>query len=197
MKIYESEQGTEQWLLDRSAHFSASPALDLFAAPSTAKYQNLINNVVFEKLTGKIIPTYINDAMRTGTEREPIAREKFSLDNFIKVVEVGFIESSEFVGMSSDGLIGEDGLIEIKCPSHTMQISYLINRKVPKQYLYQMQFQMMVSGRCYCYFYSYHPDLPAFQVKVTRDDIIITDIRLELDKAIKLVKERLNKLERK
>ncbi len=195
MKIYEDLiQGTPEWLEVRRGKFTASKALDLFSKPSTACYQDLINNIVYERLTNKIIPTHKTEWMQRGNDLEPQARMEFEFDNNIQVFEAGFIESDEFVGMSPDGLIGDDTLLEIKCPKHTTQIGYLANKKVPKVYNYQMQFQMMVSDRDYCYFYSYHPDLPAFQVKVGRDESIIESIDLEINKAIKLVKERLKNI---
>ena len=187
MKIFEAEQGTTEWLENRVGYFSASKAIELFSTPSSATYNKLINEVAFGRLTGTIPPSYKSEIMRRGNDLEPEARQAFEVETFLKVKEVGFCTMSEFVGMSPDGLIGEDGLLEIKCPIHTTQIGYLYSKKVPKNYLYQMQFQMMVSARDYCWFYSYYPDFKSFKVRIERDEKIINEIKLKLEEAIEKV----------
>ena len=104
MKVYdELEQGSEEWLRVRLGKFTASKALDLFSKPSTDTYQNLINNKVYELHTNKIVPMKVTEWMERGTELEPQARMEFEFDKRNKglvVKECGFIEQSEFIGMS-------------------------------------------------------------------------------------------------
>jgi len=197
MKIYEDIiQGTDEWKRLKLGKFSASKADDLYSAASTAKYQNVINEVVAGKVFEVIQDSYQSSDMIWGTENEPFARKKYQLMTFYKVAEVGFVELNDFVGMSPDGLIGDDGLIEIKCPKLTTHISYLISGKVPQNYYRQMQFQMMVSGRKWCDFFSYYPDdnIKPFLQRVERNESDIKELNEKLTKAIELAKQRINLL---
>ncbi len=190
-------QGSKEWHDVRCGKFGASKCTDLFSAPSTSKYQNLINNVVYERLTNKTVPNYKSEAMQRGNDLESEARQEFEFLSGHKVEEVGYVERDEFVGMSPDGLIGEDTLIEIKCPNHTTQISYLVKGSVPKQYYYQIQFQLMVSEREGCWFFSYHPNLPEVMMVVKRDDVLIDEIEKKLAIANKQVNEAITKIKGK
>jgi putative phage-type endonuclease len=184
-------QGSEEWLQVRAGKFTGSKASDLFAGKTTATYQNLINKIVSEKVIGKTAESgYKSEAMQRGSNLESEARENFELNTFVKVGQVGFIELSENIGISPDGLIDDEGLLEIKCPITTTQISYLVTKKIPKDYFLQMQFQMMVTGRKYCFFHSYHPELSPLTIKVERDEKVIEEIKAELITAIQTVNER-------
>ena len=197
MKIYEKlEQGSPEWLEVRLGKFTASKCKELLSTKTSAGYQNLINEVVAGQLFKVAQESYSNAAMEWGNTYEPKAREQYELDTFDDVREVGFIELNEFVGMSPDGLINEDGLVEIKCPQLTTQVSYLISNKVPAQYMKQIQFQLYVSDRKWCDFFSFYPDgrVKNLLIRVERDEIMIDKIKEALDIAIETAKERISKL---
>ena len=158
MKLYyDVIQGTDEWNALRLGKFTASCFSDLFAKDTTIAYQGLINKVVYERLTGEIPESYSNDYMARGSELEAQARQAYELETFNKIKEVGFIEISEWVGCSPDGLIGKDGLVEIKCPKWSTLIDYHLSGKIPSNYMYQMQGQLYVSERQWCDFYVWHP----------------------------------------
>ena len=194
MTIYTSEQGSVEWKKEKAGHFSASKANDLMMKPSTAGYQNLIYQVAYERITGEPVETYQNQVMRDGIENEPIARESYELETYNKVHQVGFMEINSWIGASLDGLIDDDGGIEIKCPQWNTQLSYLEYQEVPKNYYNQIQFQLYVSGRKWIDFYSWHPKLKSFLKRVERDEERINEIREALFKAIKDVEQIINKL---
>jgi len=180
MKLHNVEQGTPEWQQVRCGKFTASNFAKLFMAASTKGYQDYINNVVFERLTGKQAETYTNEWMLRGSELEAEARISYETRTFNIVEQVGFVEYNEWIGASPDGLIDKDGLIEIKCPKHTTVIEYLLSDKIPKDYYWQMQGQMLVTERKWCDYFIYHPDLEPIIKRVKRKE---TDIEL-LKKAI-------------
>ncbi|MFH1525607.1 MAG: lambda exonuclease family protein [Bacteroidota bacterium] len=184
MKVHNFEQGTPEWQQVRCGKFTASNFAKLFMAASTKGYQDYINNVVFERLTGKQAEAYTNEWMLRGSELEAEARISYESRTFNIVEQVGFVEYSEWIGASPDGLIDADGLIEIKCPKHTTVIEYLLSDKIPKDYYWQMQGQMMVTDRKWCDYFIYHPDLEPIIKRVKREPKDIVLLIAELDKAI-------------
>jgi len=184
MKVHNFEQGTPEWQQVRCGKFTASNFAKLFMAASTKGYQDYINNVVFERLTGKQAEAYTNEWMLRGSELEAEARISYESRTFNIVEQVGFVEYSEWIGASPDVLIDADGLIEIKCPKHTTVIEYLLSDKIPKDYYWQMQGQMMVTDRKWCDYFIYHPDLEPIIKRVKREPKDIGLLIAELDKAI-------------
>jgi len=194
MKIHEIEQGTPEWLELKAGKFSASTHKDLHAKETTAAYEKAIYKIVFERLTGKSPETFKNDYMERGNELEAEARKDYELTKFVKVREVGFVELNEWVGCSPDGLIGNDGLLEIKCPAYNTMINYLLKKQLPSIYKWQVHFQMYVTGRKWVDFYAYHPDLKSVIVRVERDEILIKEIDQKLKESIAKVKQILKQL---
>ena len=194
MIIHTSPQRSDEWKREKAGHFSGSKANDLLMKPSTAGHQNLIYQIAYERITGEMVETYQNQAMRDGTENEPIAREAYEMLTFNKVYEVGFMEVDSYIGASLDGIIGEDGAIEIKCPQWNTQMSYLESKEIPKNYYNQMQFQMYVSGRKWIDFFSWHPKLPPLLKRVGRDEEKIKEIEDALVKAVKEVEQIMARL---
>jgi len=161
---------------------------------STQGYTNLIHTITYERLSGEVAESFSNDWMKRGSELQPLAAQSYELETFSKILSVGIVEQDEWVACSPDGLIEEDGLIEIKCPKFSSHLEYLFSRKVPKDYYAQIQFQLMVTERIWCDFYSFHPKLPGCRIRVERDGQAIEFIKLRLTESIKLVQERINKL---
>lgn len=167
-------QGSEEWLLQRVGNFTASRMADLMAktksGPSTSR-ANMIATLVVERITGKPVDTYKNAAMQRGTELEPQARDAYAFEFGVTVEEVGYIEHPRIqrVGCSPDGIVGK-GLVEIKCPSamgkHLDAVRFGSHAR---EYKWQLQHQLFVTGKEWVDAVSYHPDFPEnMQLAVVR-----------------------------
>lgn len=157
-----TEQGTEEWHLERLGKVTASKISDVMIAKTTAGYSNYRAQLVCERLTGNPTEGFASAAMQHGTETEPQARAMYELETGRDVLEVGFIPhpALAMTGASPDGLVGEDGLVEIKCPQPATHIKTLTGAGIDKKYLMQMQWQMICTGREWCDFVSFCPMLP-------------------------------------
>ncbi len=169
------EQGTDEWHQVRLGKVTASKVGDALMNPSTAGFQNYRAQLVCERLTGRPTETFKSAAMEHGTETEPQARAMYTMTTGRMVQEIGFVDHPTIgmSGASPDGLVGEQGLIEIKCPQPTEHIRVLTGGTIKKQYLSQMQWQMACTGREWCDFVSFCPDLP--------DDLTTHIQRVEID----------------
>jgi putative phage-type endonuclease len=192
MRIYESVvQGSDEWKYLRLGKFTASTIPDLFSKPTTATYQNAINKVVFEKITGELPESFSNEWMQRGVELEPEAREIYEITTFNKVEVVGFVEKSEWLGCSPDGLIGKDGMVQIKCPKYSTIVSYYLDKKIPKDYEIQMQAEMWVADRKWSDFMAYHPKLKPLIIRTKRNTDLINEISAKVEEAIQEVDKRI------
>lgn len=181
------------WLLDRTGKFTASRASDLMAktksGPSASR-GNLIALLAVERLTGQPVETYQNAAMQRGIETEAEARDAYSFAKGVAVDEAGFVPCADLpnTGCSPDGLVGEDGLVEIKCPaSMAKHLDALRTGAHAVEYRWQLQHQLMVTGRAWVDAASYDPRFPEhlqLAVKrVERDEAAIAELRAEITKA--------------
>jgi putative phage-type endonuclease len=204
MRIIESmEQGSQEWLELRLGKVTASKFSDVMTngrggKPSVTAKSYMVK-LVAEMLRGEPMPFFENDAMRWGTETEPQARAMYELKNNTEVKEVAFVELNEFVGVSPDGLVGEDGLLEIKCPNTETQIKrFLDGVGLPKDYEAQVQGQLWVTGRKWCDFVSFDPriDVEAsyIQTRVYRDEEYIAKLEEKVTAFVEEMKEMINKL---
>lgn len=195
-----AEQGTPEWLKERCGHLTASVFVDVMSEGRKAGRKNLIAKLVAERLTGEPGESFTNAAMQWGTENEAIARSAYELEQGVIVSEVGFIKHPEitWAGASPDGLVGEEGLVEIKCPNTATHIDYFINQTPPEAYVLQMQWQMACTNRKWCDWVSYDPRLsPEFQlmvVRIDRDDIKIKKMEEAAEKFLQEVSESIAKL---
>lgn len=194
MKIYNCIQGTEEWFTARRGKFSGSNFAKLFMAKSTKGYNDLINTIVYERITGITPETYTNSAMQRGTELEPFAREAYELHTFNKVHEVGFIELDEYTGVSPDGLVGNNIMTEFKCPLYNTFIGYALSGKAYNDYEWQIQGQLYVAEREYVDFFIYHPNLKPLYYRIGRDEKAIAKLKIELEIAITEVEKRIKKI---
>lgn len=188
-----AEQDSQAWLLDRAGKFTASRASDLMAKTKTgpsASRGNLIALLAVERLTGQCVETYQNAAMQRGIETEAEARDAYSFAKGVAVDEAGFIACDQLpnTGCSPDGLVGDDGLVEIKCPaSMAKHLDALRSGAHAVEYRWQLQHQLMVTGRAWVDAASYDPRFPEhLQLAVTRvyrDEAAITELNNEIRKA--------------
>lgn len=181
------EQRTEEWFQARLGKVTASRVADVLSKIKTgesASRRNYKIQLVSERLTGEKQESYINQAMQDGIDREVFARDRY-VQQFGEVEEVGFIQHPTLeAGASPDGLVGKDGLLEIKCPMGTTHTETLITQEVPSKYIPQIQFQLRCTGRKWCDFVSYNPMFPqhlqVFVKRVEADEVY----QMELDKEI-------------
>jgi len=181
----EIEQRTDDWFAARLGKVTASKIADVMARTKTgysASRANYAAQLVTERLTGRREEGFTNAAMQWGTDTEPQARAMYELETGATVIECGFFDHPVIVmtGASPDGLVGDDGLVEIKCPNSATHISTLRGDPIADKYVKQMQWQMACTGRKWCDFASFDPRLPdAMQLhvqRVSRDDAMIAEI---------------------
>ncbi len=182
-------QGSPEWFGARLGRVTASRVADVIAETKSgwgAGRANYMAQLVAERLTGEVAETFSNAAMKWGTEMEPEARAAYQFYRDALVVEVGFVPHPRIAmsGASPDGLVGEDGLVEFKCPNTATHIETLIGQAVPGKYITQMQWQMACTGRQWCDFGSFDPRLPEdmrlFVRRVDRDDALISDLEAKV-----------------
>lgn len=185
MKVIDCEQGSEVWFQCRSGIATAScfsKVLATIKSGEAAERRNYRAKLVVERLTGKTVESFQSSAMKQGTEREPFARAAYEAKTGAWVNEVGFIRHDEIdCGASPDGLIGTDGLLEIKCPELATHLSYLRLAAEPFEYTAQIQGQIWIAEREWCDFVSYNPDFPAhlrlIVRRVKRDEKAIASLK--------------------
>ena len=200
-------QGSDEWFAVRMGKITASKLGDLMRVTkygeSTYKTR-LRMELAIERLTGKSASdNFMNRAMQDGVEREPDARKLFEAITGKDVALCGSFDHPDIVNTSAspDGLIrGEDAVLELKCPTHITHAKNLLSEKMPKNYEYQVQWQIACTESEYAYFASYHPDFPKELrlkwVKVLRDNIMILEIEDEVRKFDVEVEELINQLKK-
>lgn len=203
MKIIKDvEQGSEAWHSMRLGKVTASRMSDVISkgrgnAPSKTSETYMIE-LITEIITGSAKPFFENDAMRWGTETEDQARAMYELNSGNEVEEVAFIEYNEYIGVSPDGLIGDDGLLEIKCPTSTTQIKRALSDSYSEDYKAQIQMQLWVSDRDWCDFLSFDPridcDASYLLERVYRDEDYIVEMEVKTISFVENMLEQLNKL---
>jgi putative phage-type endonuclease len=198
------EQRTTEWHTARLGKVTASRVADVIAKTKTgygASRGSLMADLIVERLTGQPASTFTNAFMEWGTEQEPHARAAYSAVTGELVEEVGFIDHPRIAnsGASPDGLVGDDGLVEFKCPATSTMLDTLLAQTVPTKYVPQMQWQMACTGRKWCDFVSFDPRLPEhlrmFVKRVERDDTLIKTLEGEVTLFLSELEEKLTKLQ--
>lgn len=196
-------QRTDEWFAARLGKATASRIADIVARTKSgysASRANYAAQLVAERLTGTVAESFSNAAMQWGTATEPEARAAYEWETDATVVEVGFIDHPRIAmaGASPDGLVGDDGLVEIKCPNVATHIETLLGGTVPAKYVTQMQWQMACTGRRWCDFVSYDPRLPdemrLFVQRVERDDARISELEKEVETFLAEVDDTVRRL---
>ena len=197
------EQRTEEWFKARLGKVTASKMNDVLAkikSGEAAMRRNYKMQLATERLTGKQTDFYMNQAMQDGIDREDTAREIYEIVRDIKVEQVGFIDhpTIEMAGASPDGLLPDNGILEIKCPIETTHTTNLLERVLPSRYKAQVQWQMACTGANYANFVSYNPNfepkLQLIYVEVERDEDYIAMLEEEVATFITEVDDIVNQL---
>jgi putative phage-type endonuclease len=182
-------QGSPEWYAARVGHVTASRVSDVIAKTKSgwsASRQNYMAELVAERLTGAPAERYQNAIMQRGTELEPDARIAYEFRTDAEVAEVGFVPhpTIAMTGASPDGLVGADGLIEIKCPLTATHIDSLLRGYIDEKYITQMTWQMACTGRAWCDFVSFDPRLPEstrlYVLRIERDDQMVAYLEKEV-----------------
>lgn len=203
MQLIDIPQGSDEWLRLRAGKVTASRVADIIAKTKTGYSTSRANyaaQLVTERLTGVPAESYTNAAMQWGTDMEPEARSAYEFYQAVTVNQIGFVLHPTIgdAGASPDGLVGEEGLVEIKCPITATHIDTLLGRSAPVKYLTQMQWQMACTGRKWCDFVSYDPRMPEsmrfFCQRVERDDALIKELETEVVAFLKEVREKISSL---
>ena len=191
------EQLSEEWFKARLGKVTASRVKDVMAKTKSgpaATRTNYMMELLCQRLTGKREESFTSAAMQRGTDLEPIARMTYELNTGNEVTEAEFIVHPEYsaMGASPDGFVGDDGLIEIKCPNTAKHLACIQSDSYDKQYYPQMQFQMACTGRKWCDFVSCDDRLPdelqLFVCRVARSEDYIN---LMMDEVMKFLAELL------
>jgi len=195
-------QYTDEWYSARLGKVTASRVADVMAKTKTGystSRQNYMMQLLCERLTGKKEESYSSAAMQRGTEMEPIARAVYEAEKGLFVVETGLVEHEEIknFGASPDGLVGDDGLIEIKCPNTATHVDFLRTGKPDNKYQWQMLAQMACTGRQWCDFVSFDDRLPEplqfscirFEREQSRIEEMLTEIKKFLEELDSVEKE--------
>jgi len=162
---HDIRQGSDEWMELRCGRITGTSAAALLVNGKSenglgAGAISLIYRKLAERVTGPDYDTPTNKWMDRGTALEPYARKEYENETFTEVQEIGFISSGDFFGYSPDGLVGDDGMIEIKCPDGTKFVRFSLTREIDKAHMAQMQWGLLISGRRWCDYVMYHPDFP-------------------------------------
>jgi len=184
MKLYkELIQGTPEWFEKRVGKVTASHAQ---AIGNNGKgLDTYILEVVAEMFSSAEKEQYSNIHTERGNELEPIARSMYELQMNAEVDEIGFCELNDFVGCSPDGLVGKDGMTEIKCPDDKTYFNLLMNEKIDSSYIWQCQMNMLILERKWCDLIFYNPNFEK-SMKIFRlepDETMFEQLRLGFAKA--------------
>lgn len=183
------EQGSAAWYAQRLGRVTASRVADIIAKTksgySTSR-ANYLAELVAERLTGNRAETFTSAAMQWGTDQEPEARTAYEFFANAEVELAGFVEhpTIAMAGASPDGFVGDDGLVEFKCPLTATHIETLLTNNIPGRYETQMLWQMACTGRAWCDYVSFDPRMPEamqrFVKRFPRDDARIAELEEEV-----------------
>jgi len=192
--VTDVQQGSEEWKTLRLGKITASRVSQVMGKSR----QNFLAIIAAERIS-KQAESFTNAAMQWGIDTEPFAREAYEARNGVKVVQVGFClhPTIKDAGASPDGLVGDDGLIEIKCPNTSTHVGTLIDQKAPTKYIPQIQFQMACTGRQWCDFVSFDPRIEQsfFQIRVERDSEYIEKMEKEVSEFLEEVDRLVNQIQ--
>jgi hypothetical protein len=190
MRIIPHEQRTKCWYDARRGNPTASSFSKLITSTGkrAASADAYIDELVAEKITGesKFIPT--TAAMQHGIDTEPEARDLYSFLRDVEVIEIGLcLHDSIDAGASPDGLVGDDGLLEVKCPQPHTMVKYLRENRLPPEYRAQVMGQLWICEREWCDFLAYHPKMKPLLIRVERDEEFISALAEIVTEAVESI----------
>ena len=207
----ETQQRTDDWFSARCGLVTASRIADLTARTKSgwsSSRERYMGQLVVERLTQRPMDSYQNAAMQRGIELEPAAIAAYEALRLCVVEPVGFLlhPNITLAGASPDGLVGDDGLVEVKCPETHTHLDTLVADSKPRRdpvqgrYRLQMQWQMAVTGRAWCDYVSFDDRVPEhlqlFVTRVERDDALIAELEGKVMDFLEELDERIESLRR-
>jgi putative phage-type endonuclease len=197
------EQGTPEWFAQRCGKATASRISDIVAKTKTGystSRANYMAQLVVERMTNQVAESYSNAAMEWGVEQEVYARAAYESKTGNMVDQVGAIDHPRIAmsAASPDGLVGDDGCLEIKCPNTATHIETILGEAPAKKYYDQMQWQMACTNRSWCDFVSFDPRMPShlqlFVKRIERNDAYIAELESEVIQFLAEVDDKVKKL---
>lgn len=194
MKVYdELVQGSDEWLNLRLGKFGSTDANTV--SVNGAGLKTLVYKKIAEITSGQFENNFVNADMERGTRLESEAREIYELTTGNEVKEIGYWELSEYVAGSPDGIVGEKGMIEVKCPRDYKYIKFIADKKIEKKYDFQMQHLMYISDREWCDYIIYSENIGDIIItRVYRDEEKIDKIKIGLEKGTSEIKKILKEI---
>ncbi len=190
MKFIRCEQGSDDWHQARCGKVTASQFSKVLNKKTGRG--TYLWNVLAERITGETKDSYTNAVMDRGNEVESEAVAYYEKLHSINVDRIGFVEMDDYVGASTDGLVGKDGILEFKCPDSSTHLKMIVDRKLPLQYVPQVQGGILVTERQWCDFVSFDPRVkhqPMVVIRVPRDIAYCVRLKAELDRFVGELKD--------
>mgnify|MGYP003626839002 FL=1 len=192
------QQLSTEWFAAKLGKISASRCSDIVATnkgKTAASRENYLIELILQRMTGKRDEGFTNAAMEHGIKTEAEARGVYGLTNNCEITQVAFLDhpTIPMAGASPDGIINDtNGMLEIKCPTQKTHMQYLLNKKIPRSYITQMNFQLACSPESeyvdFCSYDNRFPDhLQLLTIRHNRDSEAI----LELEKEVTLFSDEL------
>jgi len=184
-------QGSEEWFTARIGSIGGSSISAVVAGGKGIMRKNLLYRLAGEMLSGQKYEGYSNQHLERGVEQEAAARSLYGLITDISVLQVGLVKENEFKHYSPDGLVGDEGIIEIKCVIPSVHIETIITDKIPGEYYKQMQWGLSICQRAWVDFVSYSPlvtDQPIWVKRCSPDKELIDQLHEGADKFIEELK---------
>ncbi|MET0716383.1 MAG: lambda exonuclease family protein [Mycetocola sp.] len=177
LHTYDYEQGSDEWLAARCGVLTAS-VIGKMLTPSLKVADNetsrgIAHTLIAERITGRTEDVYVTADMERGTLDEPYARDIYS-EHYASVTEVGFMVrkiDGRRLGYSPDGLVGEEGLVEIKSRKQKVQLATILTNRVPTENMAQLQAGLLVSGRAWIDYLSYCGGMPLYVIRVYPESV--------------------------
>lgn len=200
MRMRNDEQGSDAWLQSRLGRPTASNFGKLITPTGKASTsaEAYINELIAQRITGEIPEFFKSEAMQRGNDLEASAKALYEFAMDVEVVEVGLCLHDEFeCGASPDGLVGDDGGLEIKCPLPHTHVSYLRDGNMPSKYIPQVQGCLWITEREWWDFMSYNPCMEDLIVRVYRDEAYIKKLADAVTRAVETIETETKKWSRK
>lgn len=196
-------QGSEEWKAARCGSLGASRISDVVARTKSgwgASRANIMAELIAERLTGTPAESYVNAAMQWGSDTEPEARTAYEFRQNCDVAQIGLVPHPTIKGThaSPDGLVGKDGMLEVKCPGTATHLNTLLGTPIADKYIKQVQWQMACCERAWVDWASYDPRLPEtmrlFVQRIPRDGLMIKGLEKDVREFLDELNEKLARL---
>jgi hypothetical protein len=205
MRVIDCEQGSDEWRLARLGKVGASMVADATAKDRSGKgwgitRKRLVARLAAERLTGNLTETYKSPSMDRGNEVEPEARNTYAFVHGVEVRQVGLVLHPTIDGAvaSPDGLVGDDGLVQFKCPDQHTHMDTLLGASIDGGYMKQLQWEMACTGRQWSDFTSFDPRWPGeMQLhvrRVKRDPVMIAELETQVSEFLAEVARTVDQL---